>query len=111
MLAPLVVKWCLYLHHISSKAYETICNSGILTLPSSRTLQDYKHLSSTTGFSIQADRQLLDILNQKDDLAKYAVLLFDEIYIKQGLVFEKSTGALFGFTDLGDICNQLDEFF
>ena len=108
---PLVVKWCLYLHHISSKAYETIRNSGILILPSSRTLQDYKHLSSTTvGFSIEADRQLLDIINQKDDLAKYGVLLFDEMYIKQGLVFEKSTGALFGFTDLGDISNQLDEF-
>ena len=108
---PLVVKWCLYLHHLSTKAYETIHNSGILTLPSSRTLQDYKHLSSTTvGFSTEADRQLLDIINQKDDLAKYGVLLFDEMYIKQGLVFKKSTSALFGFTDLGDISNQLDEF-
>lgn len=108
---PLVVKWCLYLHHISGKAYETIRKSGILTLPSSRTLQDYKHLSSTTvGFSIEADRQLLDILNQKDDLSKYGVLLFDEMYIKQGLVFEKSTGSLFGFTDLGNVSNQLDEF-
>lgn len=66
--------------------------------------------STTVGFSIEADRQLLDILNQKDGLAKYGVLLFDEMYIKQGLVFEKSTGALFGFTDLGDISNQLDEF-
>ena len=108
---PLIVKWCLYLHHISTKAYETIRTSGILTLPSSRTLRDYKHLSSTSvGFSIEADRQLLDILNQKDDLAKYCVLLFDEMYIKQGLVFEESTGSLFGFTDLGDISNQLEEF-
>ena len=65
---PLIVKWCLYLHHIYTKAYETIRTSGILTLPSSRTLRDYKHLSSTSvGFSIEADRQLLDILNQKDD--------------------------------------------
>ena len=32
------------------------------------------------------------------------------MYVKQGLVFEKSTGALFGFTDLGNINNQLDEF-
>ena len=100
------MKWCLYLHHISSKAYETIRNSGILTLPSSRTLRDYTHLSSTTvGFSIEADRQLLDILNQKDDLAKYGVLLFDEMYIKQGVVFEKSAGTLFGFTELGDVNN------
>ena len=108
---PLIIKWCLYLRHMSSKAYETVCNSGIITLPSSRTLQDYKHISSTTvGFSIEADRQLLDILNIKDDKAKYGILLFDEMYIKQGLVFEKSTGALFGFTDLGEINNQIDEF-
>ena len=82
------MKWCLYLHHLSTKAYERIRNSGILTLPLSRTLQDYKHLSSTTvGFSTEADRQLLDIINQKDDLANYGVLFFDEMYIKQGLVF------------------------
>ena len=52
----------------------------------------------------------MDIINQKDDLAKYGVLFFDEMYIKQCLEFEKSTGALSGFTTLGDISNQLDEF-
>ena len=108
---PLIIKWCLYLHHVSSKAYETIRNSGIITLPSSRTLRDYKHLSSTkVGFSIEADRQLVDILAQKDGLAKYGMLLFDKMYIKQGLVYEKSTGALFGFSDLGEVNNQLDDF-
>jgi len=42
--------------------------------------------------------------------SSYGVVLFDEIYVKQGLVFEKSIGALFGFTDLGEVNNQLDEF-
>jgi len=108
---PQVIKWCLYLHHLSSRAYETIRNSGTITLPSSRTLRDYIHLHSTkVGFSIEADRQLLDLLNQKDDLTKYGVILIDEMYIKQGLVFERSSGALFGFTDLGDVNNQLDDF-
>lgn len=77
---PLVVKWCLYLQHLSGKAYETIRNSGIINLPSSRTLRDYKHLEITKiGFSIEADRQLLDILKQKDDLGKHGVVLFDEM--------------------------------
>lgn len=108
---PLIIKWCLYLHYVSGKAYETIRNSGIITLPSSRTLRDYKHLSSVkVGFSVEADRQLVDILAQKDDLAKYGMLLFDEMYVKQGLVFEKSTGAMFGFTDLGEVNNQLDDY-
>ena len=108
---PLVIKWCLYLHHLSSKSYETIRKSGILNLPSSRTLREYKHLENAKiGFSIEADRQLTDILQQKDDLAKYGVVLLDEMYVKQGLVFEKSTGALFGFTDLGETNNQLHDF-
>ena len=59
---------------------------------------------------MEADRQLVDILSQKDGLAKYGMLLFDEMYVKQGLVYEKSTGALFGFTDLGEVNNQLYDF-
>ena len=34
---PLVISWCLYLHHLSSKSYETIRKSRIVNLPSSRT--------------------------------------------------------------------------
>ena len=49
-------------------------------------------------------------MKQKDELAKYGVVLIDEMYIKQGLVFEHPSGALFGFTDLGEINNQLDDF-
>ena len=32
------------------------------------------------------------------------------MYVKQDLVFEKFTGALFGFTDLGEVNKQLDKF-
>ena len=39
---PLIVKWCLYLHHKSSGAYETLRNSGLIRLPSGRTLRDYR---------------------------------------------------------------------
>ncbi len=40
---PLIIKWCLYLWHRSSGAYETLQNSGVLKLPSQRTLRDYTH--------------------------------------------------------------------
>ena len=32
------------------------------------------------------------------------------MYVKQDLVFEKFTCALFGFIDLGEVNKQLDEF-
>jgi len=35
---PLVIKWCLYLRHLSSKGYETLRQSGCIKLPSQRTL-------------------------------------------------------------------------
>lgn len=37
-------------------------------------------------------------------------LLFDEMKIKSGLVFRRSTGRLVGFIDLGDVNNELDDF-
>ena len=40
---PLMIKWCLYLRHQSSKAYDTIRESGCIALPSQRTLRDYLH--------------------------------------------------------------------
>ena len=108
---PLVMKWAMYLHHLSGKAYDTIRNSGILTLPSAQTLREYTHLSPTrVGFSADAERQLLDVLNLREGLAKYGVILIDEMYVKQGVVFDKSTGAMIGFTDLGEVSNQLSEF-
>ena len=33
----------------------------------------------------------------------------DEMYIKEGLVFQKSLGALIGYQDLGDINNLLHD--
>ena len=105
------MKWAMYLHHLSSKAYNTIRNSGILTLPSTQTLREYTHLSPTkVGFPVDVERQLLDLLNVKEDLAKYGIILIDEMYVKQGVVFDKNTGAMIGFADLGEVSNQLNEF-
>ena len=39
----LMIRFCLYLCHQSNKAYETLHQSGIISLLSQRTLQDYSH--------------------------------------------------------------------
>ena len=44
-------------------------------------------------------------LKKKDRLG---ALLFDEVKIKEGLVFDPSTWELVGFTDLGDDCDLTD---
>ncbi len=109
---PLVVKWCLYLHHKSSGAYETLRNSGLIRLPSGRTLRDYRHFAPvSTGLSSAVDAQLRDLAQKTSpSLAKYVVVLIDEMYVKEGLVFNKSTGAITGFVDLDDFNNHLIDF-
>ena len=49
---PLMIRWCLYLRHLSSGAYEMLRSSGVLHLPSQRTLRDYKYYTTAkAGFS------------------------------------------------------------
>lgn len=35
---PLMIRWCLYLRHLSSSSYDMIHDAGVITLPSQRTL-------------------------------------------------------------------------
>jgi hypothetical protein len=49
---PLMIRWCLYLRHLSSGAYNLLRESGVVSLPSQRTLRDYTYYTSQcTGFS------------------------------------------------------------
>ena len=74
---PAMIKWCLYLKFISSGAYHALRKSGLVTLPSERTLWDYTHwIRSGVGFMQEVDAQLVseaDIQEDKDrsDLHKF----------------------------------------
>ena len=107
---PLIIKWCLYLRHRSSGAYETIRKSGVLKLPSQRTLRDYTHyIPSKVGFSAEVDRELLRVADYRglEEWQKYVAVIMDEMHLKEDLVYNKVTGALMGFTSVGDINDHL----
>ena len=56
---PIMVRWCLYLRHLSCSAYEMLRETGTITLPSQRTLRHYTHhTKATMGFSHEVDQQL-----------------------------------------------------
>ena len=60
--ATSLVKWCLYLRHVSSRAYEVLRNSGVVTLLYQRTLRDYTHfVESVPGFSADLDETLMEV--------------------------------------------------
>ena len=67
---------------------------------------------SQPGFTSIADKQLLDLVQQVKprNMGKYVFLLLDEMYIKEGLVYNKSTGALIGFSDLTGTLQEIDDY-
>ena len=55
---PVMIKWCLYLRHLLSGAYETLRLSKAVVLPFQRTLCDYTHHTmASSGFSTDLDAQ------------------------------------------------------
>ena len=61
---PKMIKWCLYLHHLSGSAYDLLRGSACPKLPSQHTLRDYTYTSTTTvGFSADIDTQLMQAVN------------------------------------------------
>ena len=110
---PLMIKWCLYLRHQSSGAYETLRNSGCVHLPSQRTLRDYTHyVHAASGFSNEVDDMLKQAaeVDTSKDYEKCTLLLLDEMHIREGLVYDKHNGKLIGFADLGQIHEHLSKY-
>ena len=74
---------------------------------------DYKHYSpSKCGFYRELDLDLYEAICQQklSRLAKYVGLVLDEMYVKEGLFFNKHTGELVSYADLGEINNLLDDY-
>ena len=106
---PAIIKWCLHLKFISSGAYHALRESGMITLPSERTLRDYTHwMPAKVGFMPEVDTQLVKEANISEEKDRYVVLCWDEVKIKETLIFDKHTCELVGFTNVGDINNHLD---
>lgn len=103
-----------YVHYFrSSGAYEALRDSGCIKLPSQRTLRDYTHyVRASTGFSSEVDKMLFQAAKVAScpEREKYVILLLDEMHIREDIVFDKHTGAMIGFTKLGDVNDHLLQF-
>ena len=107
---PLMIEWCLYLRYQSSKGYETLRDSGCIHLPSQQTLRDYSNcIKAEAGFSLEVDHQLATAANLTTcpDWQKLVILLMDEIHIREDLVYNKHSGKMIGFCNLGAVNNHL----
>ena len=108
---PLILKWCLRMYSKSHSVYSELRESGFLKLPSGRTLSDYKNFcSSKSGWQISVlDAMQNNFVEQKiAEVGKYGGLFYDEVKIKEGLLFDPSSWELIGFSDLEDDDNGTD---
>ena len=96
-----------------SGAYEHLLRSGFIKPPHRTTLNKYTGFASNgSGFNVAIIKRLCedsDFTNTKRH-EKQVILLFDEIEIKSRLVYSKSSDRVIGFTELGDMNDELNEF-
>ena len=107
---PVIIKWCLNLKLMSSSTYHALRTSGFITLPSDRTLRDYTHyFQSKPGFQDDVNIMLQDEVQKASipQRRRYFGLLIDEMKIKENLVYNKVSGEIVGFVNIGDINQQL----
>ena len=106
---PVMIRWCLNLKLLSSSAYHAMRTSGFITLPSERTLRDYtNYFRNKPGFMDEVDDQLMNEISPSlPESRRTVALLINEMKIKEGLVYNKHSGEIIGFTNLGDVNDEL----
>ena len=111
---PMIIKWCLSIKLRSSSSYSALSNSGVLVLPSDRTLRDYTHfVKAQAGFSPEDLDKQLQREAKLDSIPLYqrnVCLLFDEVKIKEDLVYNKHSGDIIVFVNLGEVNDLLLAF-
>lgn len=109
---PTMIRLALAIHLTSPAAYELMKETGMLKLPSSRTLFDYSHVKPIEE---GIDQYVLDSVGlrvSKFQLRhkKYHVLMADEMHISQNLIFQKHSGKMIGYTSLDTLDSEVKVF-
>ena len=100
---PQIIRFALSLHGKSPAAYRELRDSGALILPSERVLRDYKnYYKPKAGLNNENTDTLREKASSLSGIQRYVVVAMDEMKIQSNLVFDKHSGDLIGFVDLGD---------
>ena len=91
---PMIIKYCLNL----AESHLQHTGSGILVLPSLRTLRDYKnYIKPTRGFNPAVIKELATKTSSFQPMERFVSIIFDEMKIQEDLVWDKYSGELIEF--------------
>ena len=108
-----MIRWCLHLRLVSGGGYRLLRESGLIQLPSEQTLRDYTHyVPPQTGFQDGVPEKLASEaeLDEIEEWQKFVRLTYDEMKIKEGLVYNNYTDQLVGFVALDSVNDHILEF-
>ncbi|KAK3925604.1 Transposable element P transposase [Frankliniella fusca] len=112
---PTMLRLALAVHLTSPSAYELLRDTGMVKLPSSRTLFEYSHanrikegidavvIEKLSARVTKLTEEINPTTKVQDKHKKYHILMADEMYISQNLIFQKTSG----FTSLDDIDSEI----
>ena len=107
---PMIVKWCLNMRLISGASYHAMRTGGFISLPSERTLRDYtNYIKATPGLHFDTLKQMKEQskVSEMPAAKSYVTILLDEMKVKEDIVYDKPTGSMISFVNLGSINEQL----
>jgi len=112
---PLIIRWCLSIYHTSPAAYKQIASkrNKFLVLPHINTLKKYINFTSpTSGFNPDIIDKLIEDskLASLEEFQKNVSISFDEMKLQAGLMYNKSSGKLVGFTEMGEVNEEISNF-
>ena len=100
---PQIIRFALSIHSKSPSAYRELRDSGALVLPSERVRRDYKnYFKPKAGINKENVESLREKASSFSPRQRYIAIIMDEMKIQSNLVFDKVSGDLIGFIDLGD---------
>ena len=108
---PLVARFALNLKYISSTAYRAVCKGGIINLHAERTLSDCTHWASVcSGAQVEFIEHFKFMLEDQVSSSEMwlCAISMDEMKIKNGLVFSKTSGHLVGLVDLDSANREIE---
>uniref|UniRef100_A0A8W8M802 Transposable element P transposase-like RNase H domain-containing protein n=1 Tax=Magallana gigas TaxID=29159 RepID=A0A8W8M802_MAGGI len=97
---PMMIRFAIYLRCQSSRAYESLRESGVLRLPNQATLRDYTNfIQPKSGFHAEAFQELKKVAKDLSSEKKNVCLLRDEMKVKSDLVYDRRSEQVIRFTN------------
>ena len=106
---PVMIRLALSLKMASSSAYHIMRTAGVIQLPSERTLSNFS--KQKTGFHDDLNDHLLAEaqLDGCSEAQRHVALVFNEMKIRDDLVYRKTSQEIVGFVDLGRVSNEMGD--